>query len=157
MHKDFHWTMTSLTKSSFPHYRKYYKFERKNIKKESAKEDKKLIISRRSSRREVFSKKGVLKNFTKLTGKHLCQSLFFNKVADLRPATLLKDTLAQVFSCESYDISKGKDTLFQGHFMKHEILSWNAFTLVSSIHCVCFSSIKKIVFTEKRFIKSCKI
>ena len=25
-------------------------------------------------------KKGVLRNFTKLTGKHLCQSLFFNKV-----------------------------------------------------------------------------
>ena len=37
-----------------------------------------------SSRPEVFCKKGVLRNFTKFTGKHLCQSLFFNKVADLR-------------------------------------------------------------------------
>ena len=35
-------------------------------------------------------KKGVLKNFAKFTGKHLCQSLFLNKVAELRPATLLK-------------------------------------------------------------------
>ena len=35
-------------------------------------------------------KKGVLRNFTKLTGKRLCHSLFFNKVAGLRPATLLK-------------------------------------------------------------------
>ena len=26
-------------------------------------------------------KKGVLRNFTKFTEKHLCQSLFFNKVA----------------------------------------------------------------------------
>ena len=26
--------------------------------------------------------KGVLRNFTKLTGKHLRQNLFFNKVAD---------------------------------------------------------------------------
>ena len=26
-------------------------------------------------------KKGVLRNFTKFTGKHLCQSLFFNKAA----------------------------------------------------------------------------
>ena len=26
---------------------------------------------------EVFCKKGVLKNFAKFTGKHLCQSLFF--------------------------------------------------------------------------------
>ena len=33
------------------------------------------------------------KNFTKFTGKHLCQSLFFNKVAGLRPATLLKKRL----------------------------------------------------------------
>ena len=31
-----------------------------------------------------------LRNFTKFTGKQLCQSLFFNKVAGLRPATLLK-------------------------------------------------------------------
>ena len=28
---------------------------------------------------EVSYKKGVLKNFAKFTGKHLCQSLFFNK------------------------------------------------------------------------------
>ena len=43
-------------------------------------------------------KKGVLKNFPKFTGKHLCQSLFFNKVAGLRPATLLKrDSGADVF------------------------------------------------------------
>ena len=51
-------------------------------------------------------KKGVLRNFTKFTGKHLCQSLFFNKVADLRPATLLKKRLAQVFFCGFCEISK---------------------------------------------------
>ena len=38
----------------------------------------------RSSRPEVFYKKGVLRNFSKFTGKLLCQSLFFNKVAGLR-------------------------------------------------------------------------
>ena len=38
----------------------------------------------------VFCKKGVLKYFAKFTGKHLCQSLFFNNVAGLRPVTLLK-------------------------------------------------------------------
>ena len=31
----------------------------------------------------MFCKKGVLRNFAKFTGKHLCQSLFFNKVAGL--------------------------------------------------------------------------
>ena len=35
-------------------------------------------------RPEVFCKKGVLKNFAKFSGKHLCQSPFFNKVAGLR-------------------------------------------------------------------------
>ena len=47
----------------------------------------------RSSRPEVFCKKGGLKNFTKFKRKHLCQSLFFNKVAGLRPTTLLKKRL----------------------------------------------------------------
>ena len=58
---------------------------------------------------------------------------------------------------------KGKDTLwnftfkafqeiqFHRHFMKHEILSWNAFTLVSNFHGVCFTSITKIVCIKKRY------
>ena len=36
---------------------------------------------------------GVLRHFAKFTGKHLCQSLHFNKAAGLRPATLLKKRL----------------------------------------------------------------
>ena len=43
----------------------------------------------RNSRPEVFCKKGVPSNFTKLTGKHLCQSLFYNKLAGLRPGVFL--------------------------------------------------------------------
>ena len=42
---------------------------------------------------EVFCKKIALKNFAKFTGKHLCQGLFFNKVAGFRPSTLLKKRL----------------------------------------------------------------
>ena len=38
----------------------------------------------RSSLLELFCKKGVLRNFVKFTGKHLCQSLLFNKIAGLR-------------------------------------------------------------------------
>ena len=44
----------------------------------------------RSIRPEVFCKKGVLRDFAKFPGKHLCQSLFFNKAAGLRPVTVLK-------------------------------------------------------------------
>ena len=43
----------------------------------------------RSSHRTCSVRKGVLRNFAKFTGKHLCQSLFFNKNAG-RTATLLK-------------------------------------------------------------------
>ena len=45
----------------------------------------------RSSHQKCSIKKGVLRNFTEFTGNHLCQSLFFKKVAGLRPATLLKN------------------------------------------------------------------
>ena len=50
----------------------------------------------RSSHRRSSVRKGVLRNFAKFTAKHLCQSLFFNKVAGL----------ALVFSCEFCEISK---------------------------------------------------
>ena len=59
----------------------------------------------RSSCPDVFCKKGVLRNFTKFTGKHLCQSLFFNKVAGLACNFLKKKTLPQVFPGEFCEIS----------------------------------------------------
>ena len=59
----------------------------------------------RSSRPEVFCK-----NYAKFTGKHLCWSLFFNKVAGLRQLQacnfIQKETPRQVFSCEIYVIFK---------------------------------------------------
>ena len=44
----------------------------------------------RTSHRRCSVRNGVLRNFAKFTGKHLCQSLLLNKVTGLRPATLLK-------------------------------------------------------------------
>ena len=38
-------------------------------------------------------KKGILENFAEFTGKHLCQSLFFNIVVSLSPVTLFKKRL----------------------------------------------------------------
>ena len=46
-----------------------------------------------SSHPKVFCKKDVLRNSAKFTEKYLCQSLFFNKVADLKPATLFEKRL----------------------------------------------------------------
>ena len=48
----------------------------------------------------MFCKKRALRNFPKCTGKDLCQSFFFNN------NFTKKETLAQVFSCDLYEISK---------------------------------------------------
>ena len=60
----------------------------------------------RSTRPEVFCKKSILGNFAKFTGKQLCQSLFFNKVAGQACNFIKKETLAQAFSFEFCEISK---------------------------------------------------
>ena len=52
-----------------------------------------------NSHPEVFCRKGVLTNFAKFTGKHLC----------LRPETcnfIKKETLGQMFSCKFFKISE---------------------------------------------------
>ena len=52
------------------------------------------------------SVKKVFLEISQNSQENLCQSPFFNKVTGLRPATLLKETLAQVFSCEFCENSK---------------------------------------------------
>ena len=47
-------------------------------------------------------KNGVLRNLTKFTGKHLCQSLLQTQACSF----IKKDTLTQVFFCEFCEISK---------------------------------------------------
>ena len=76
----------------------------------------------RSSRQEVFCRKDFLRHFAKFTGKHMCQSLCFNKVADLRPATLLKKRLWH--------------RCFPVHFAK--FLRTPLFNIISG-SCFCFS------------------
>ena len=51
-------------------------------------------------------KKSGLRNFAKLTEKHLCQSLFLIKLQILGPCNFIKkETLAQMFSYEFCEIS----------------------------------------------------
>ena len=52
-----------------------------------------LFNKDRSSYWRCSVRKVVLRHFANFTEKHLCQSLSFNKVAGLRPATLLKKRL----------------------------------------------------------------
>ena len=90
----------------------------------------------RSSHQSCSMKKGVLRNFTKFTGKHLCQSL---------------ETLAQVYSCEFCEISN--NTFLTEHvwvtasthcisksFTEQFLSTWISFR---SIHRMC--SIKKVL------------
>ena len=51
------------------------------------------LIKFRSSHQRCSARKGVLSSVIKFPVKHLCQSLVFNKVAGLSPATLLKKRL----------------------------------------------------------------
>ena len=47
-------------------------------------EKKNINNQRQKEPPEVFYEKGVLRYLTKFTGKHLCQSLIFNKVEEQR-------------------------------------------------------------------------
>ena len=67
----------------------------------------------RNSHRSCSIRKGVLRNSTKFTGKHLCQSLFLIKLQVSACNFIKKETLAQVFFCEFCEISK--NTFFIEH------------------------------------------
>ena len=88
----------------------------------------------RSSRLEVFCRRRVLENFPKFTGKHLCQILFFDKVAGLRLANLLKKRLWH--RCFPVNFAKFLRTLFLQN---------------TSSGCFCRQRIQGYIFT-KRFI-----
>ena len=52
-----------------------------------------IQMTTRSSHQRCSVRKGVLRNFAKFTGKHLCQVLFSHKVTGPEPAALLKKRL----------------------------------------------------------------
>ena len=92
------------------------------------------VRTRISTRPDVFFKKGVFRNFAKFTGKRLCQSLFFNRVADLRPQAcnvIKKETLAQVFSCEF--CGNSNNTFFTEHLRTTDFESSQKFEIISDI------------------------
>ena len=64
----------------------------------------------------IFLWKGVFEKFANFTGKHLCQSFFFNK------SFIKKESLEQMFSCEFCQIFK--NTFFI------EDLSWLLLSLI---------------------------
>ena len=67
---------------------------------------------------------GIFNNFTKFTGKHLCQNLFLIKLQASAYDFIKKDILAQVFSCKCCEFFK--NTFFIEHHR------W----LLLSMHCI---------------------
>ena len=86
----------------------------------------------RSSHRRCSVRKAVLGNFAKFTGKHLCQSLFFNKVLGW-PATLLKRRLWN--RCFSVNFEKFLRTSFLQSTSGRLLLR----LLVSNIHVLQYA------------------
>ena len=68
--------------------------------------EKKVYQFNRSSHRRCTVKKGVVRNFVKFTGKHLCRGLFLIKLQAWGLQLYKKETPAQVFSCKFCKISK---------------------------------------------------
>ena len=107
------------------------------------------MLLNRSGRPEVVCKKRVLKNFSKFTGKHLCRSLFFNKVAGLRSATLLKKRLWH--RCFPVDFEKFLRTPF---FIEHLwwLLLSRPFRLLP-----CMTILPVMYFGKRPFLRFKKI
>ena len=88
----------------------------------------------RSSHRRCSITKGVLRNFAKFTAKHLCQSLFFNKVAGLRPFfiehlwRLILKTIATLFSIEK--ASRNRVSFFSTLFLTEVKVSINVLGVI---------------------------
>ena len=92
-----------------------------------------VFVPDRSSHRRCSVKKGVLRNFAKFTGKHLCNFL-------------KKETLAQVFSCEFCEIFK--NIFFTSGRLLLPGLLWKYELNVKSSHWSC--SVKNFAnFTGK--------
>ena len=102
----------------------------------------------------MFCKRGVLINFPKFTGKHLCQSIFFNKVADLN--FIKKETLTQVFSCEFCEISKNIFS-YRAPLMAASVVSCDLFLFYLAFHVSLVEFLEDIkVLKLTRFESSAK-
>ena len=98
----------------------------------------------------VFSKKGLLRDLTKFTGKHLCQSLFFNKVAGLRSSS--KMPVGMQASSEQVDAQSRPE-------VSREMLYiyCHAWTCLSIVTLECTSPAKRFspkTANEKKFLST---
>ena len=89
---------------------------------------------KRRSHRSCSVRKHVLRNFAKCTGKRLCQSLFCNKVAGLKPVTLLKKKLWH--RCIPLNFAKFLRTSFLQNISERLLLDECGLPMYSSKFCI---------------------
>ena len=95
-----------------------------------------MFLPRLALKVQKQSSGGVLRNFAKFTGKHMCESLFLIKLQDSACNFIKKETLAQMSSCEFGKICKNTFfyrtspvAAFRGRFrfsVFNQKLFWNA-------------------------------
>ena len=101
-----------------------------------------LLLLFSSSHQRCSIIKGVLRNFTKFTKKHLCQSRFFKK-----------ETLAQVFSFEFCEISQNN---FSTEYLSTTASGFSAVTTVFwGIKTMCKGNKMILVSISTRSLLSC--
>ena len=111
----------------------------------------------RSSHQRCSLKKGVLRNFAKLTGKDLYQHLFFNKVAGLSPETLSKKKLW----CFPVNFAKFLRTSFLQYTFDDCFWYWTPFDCFMYFHRTSYPGGKIFVSPnlnsskEERLFKTC--
>ena len=105
----------------------------------------------------MFCKKDVLRNFAKFTGKHLHQSLFLNKVAGLKPVTLLKERLWHrsfpvyfaKFLRTTFLIKHLRWLLFELFLECQSIWYPNRNTIFSRMNIIFFRDARSVFFRDK--------
>ena len=94
------------------------------------------IIRNKSSHWRCSVEKGVLRNFAKFTGKHLCQGPFFSRSE--AGNFIKKEIVAQVFSCKFCEISKNTfSTEYLGTTASAENKTNNQKTSTNVFHTRC--------------------
>ena len=94
----------------------------------------------------MFCKKGVLRNLTKFTGNHLCQSLFFNKVAGTfshRTPLVTASVTGRILGGQKFKVKKYSRNLFWRF--------WPQIAKLNSAKIIEIGSIAKICFAKFNF------
>ena len=113
------------------------------------------LVGFRSSHQRWSVKKGALKNFSKFAEKHLYWSPFFNKVAGLTPATLLKKTLWH--KCFPVKFGKFLGTIFFQN-TSERLLHWfllNELTKSCLLKCIVSIATKMVSFLGPARLTKC--